>query len=149
MVSPQHQLEALRLQIAYDSVSEMPRDTLEEIKDAKGEVVRRKPRKSNANWWMAYAVMARGKFHNPSNTVSMRRSIHKWIYEQMESDKVTKLDIARVVHRAVEWTYHADISEIKAGMDRNSKPMVEREIDYTAPWWSYWWGVNRRTVGTD
>lgn len=148
LVPASHQREVRRLQAEFDSVSELPRDTLEAIRNGEGEVIRRKPRKGNAGWWMAYAVMARGKFHDPSNTVSMRRSIHKWIYEQMEADKVTKLDIARVVHRAVEWTYHADVSEVKAGMDRNSKAMVEREIDYTAPWWSYWFGVSRRQPGS-
>lgn len=147
LVPESHQREARRLQTEFDSVSELPRDTLEAVLNGEGEVIRRKPRKGNAGWWMAYAVMARGKFHDPSNTVAMRRSIHKWIYEQMEADRVTKLDIARVVHRAVEWTYHADVGEVKAGMDRNSRAMVEREIDYTAPWWSYWWGVSRRTAG--
>lgn len=149
MISPLHQREAYNLQHEFDTIAEEPRDMLEAVVDAEGKVVRRKPRASRPSWWMAYSVMARGKFPNPSNTVAMRRSIHKWIYEHMEADRVTKLDIARVVHRAVEWTYHADVSEVMARKDRNSKAMVEREIDYEAPWWSYWWGVGRRSAGDD
>lgn len=144
-----HQREARQLQVSFDTVDTEPDDVLDSVLDSTGKVVRRKPRVGNRDWWMRYSVMARGKFPNPSKTVSMRRAIHKWIYEQMESDKVTKLDIARVVHRSVEWAYHADVSEVSARMDRNSRAMVERELEHEAPWWSYWWGVSRRSFSDD
>jgi len=144
-----YQAEVRALQEEFDTVDQSADECLEVITGAEGKVIRRKPRRSNANWWMRYSVMARGKFLDPSKTASQRRSIHKWIYEHMEADKVTKLDIARVIGRATEWVYHAEPSEVKAVMDRNSPAMVERERDHEAPWWSYWWGVSRRSVGKD
>lgn len=148
-ISPAHQREARAIQHEFDTVGDELADVMDEQRNDKGEVVRRKPRRSNAFWWVRYSVMARGKFLNPSNTPAMRRTIHKWIYEHMEADKVTKLDIARVASRATEWVYHADIGDIKAVKDRNSEAMVERELDLEAPWWSYWWGVSRRSIGKD
>jgi len=148
-ISPLHQREARQIQRIFDSIDDDVSTRFDEIFDAGGKLVRRKPRRSNANWWVAYSVMARGKFLDPSKTPSMRRSIHKWIYEHMEADHVTKLDIARVIARAVEWTYHPDLSEVKSVKDRNSEAMVERELEHEAPWWSYWWGVSRRTIGSD
>lgn len=149
MISPVHQREARAIQRMFDSVDDDVSTRFEEIFDGAGKLVRRKPRKSNANWWIAYSVMARGKFLDPSKTPSMRRSIHKWIYEHMEADRVTKLDIARVIARAVEWTYHAELNELKSVKDRNSEAMVERELEHEAHWWSYWWGVSRRTFNDD
>jgi len=148
-ISPLHQREARAIQHEFDTVGEELSDVMDEEKDNEGVVKRRKPRKTNPFWWVRYSVMARGKFIDPSNTPAMRRSIHKWIYEHMEADRVTKLDIARVVYRATEWVYHADPNDIKTVKDRNSEAMVERELDFKAPWWSYWWGVSRRSVGTD
>jgi len=144
-----HQREAKELQFKFDTVCDTLEERFEEERDAEGKVKVRKPRRDNADWWVAYSVMARGKFQSPSNTVGMRRTIHKWIYEHMEADKVRKLDISRVVHRATEWVYHATEGELAAVKDRNTVAMVEREKAFETPWWSYWWGVSRRSVGSD
>lgn len=148
-VSQQHQREVRDLQVKFDTVCDDVDERFTVERDVEGKVRVRKPRRSNADWWVAYSVMARGKFLSPSNTMGMRRTIHKWIYEHMEADKVRKLDISRNVHRATEWVYHATEAEVLAAMDRNSAAMVEREKAIETRWWSYWWGVSRRTIGDD
>ncbi|QKF95584.1 hypothetical protein 1 [Brassica caulorapa tombusvirus] len=148
-ISQQHQTEVRDLQFKFDTTGDGIDDMFETEHTADGKVKSRKPRRGNADWWVAYSVMARGKFLSPSNTVGMRRTIHKWIHEHMEADRVRKLDIARNVHRATEWVYHATEGEVKAAMDRNSRAMVEREKAIETRWWSYWWGVSRRSVGDD
>ncbi|QKN22679.1 hypothetical protein [Erysiphe necator associated tombus-like virus 4] len=148
-VPQQHQAVVRDLQDKFDTVCDDVDERFLVERDTDGKVKVRKPRRGNADWWVAYSVMARGKFLSPSNTMGMRRTIHKWIYEHMEADKVRKLDISRNVHRATEWVYHATESEVLAAMDRNSTAMVERERAIETRWWSYWWGVSRRSIGSD
>lgn len=132
-----------QLQLA-DTVAEEPIDGLDEVKNAENKVVRRKPRRDNSGWWMAYSVAARGKWGRHSDTNATRMSVRKYIYDEMREDLVTKLDVARVIDEAVEWVFVPSEGEIKSHQVRNARAVWERTKEARRPWWSYWWGVSHR-----
>lgn len=133
--------------ILADTVSEEPAEGLDEVRNAEGKVVRRKPRRSNAGWWMAYSVAARGVWGRHADSNATRMSVRKYIHAEMREDRVTKLDIARVIDEAVEWVFVASEGEIKSHQLRNTRAVWERTKEARRPWWSYWWGVSHRPVG--
>lgn len=131
-----------------DTVSEEQGSGMDEIfgvnKEGEREVVRRKPRKDNSNWWMAYSVSARGKWGGHKDTNANRMSVRKFIYDEMREDRVTKLDIARVIEVAVEWVFVPSEGKVQANKLRNTVAVWERTKEARRPWWSYWWGVSHR-----
>lgn len=152
-ITATHQVEVRELLEMYDNVPEHveePADDLqvtrEETKDGRSVVTERKPRRDNGHWWVWYSIAAREQFSNPSDTPVMRRSIHKWISEKMKEDCVTMKDRARVLGRAVEWTYVPNIGDVEGKKDARSRAVVERKVDYNRPWWSYWWGAPSTTA---
>lgn len=147
-ITATHQQEVRELLDMYDNVPEHveePSDDLEvtqtAIVDGREVVKQRKPRRDNGHWWVYYAIAAREQHSNPSRTPAQRRCIHKWISEKMKEDGVTLKDRARVIGRAVEWTYVPNLGDVEGAKDRRSRAIEERKVDYNRPWWSYWWGA--------
>lgn len=145
MPSLKHKLTANDQQEAVEILETLDCHGLEEPEDVLVETTgvsenRKKARRSNGTWWVGYAVAARLKFPDPSNTRSQRRTIHKWIDEQMTAAGVTTGDRSRSVYRATEWAYCPTVGEVDAVKDRQAIAVVERSEQHKAKWWSYWWG---------
>lgn len=140
--------ECREIQVLADTGDSLPGEGMVDTLDNEGKVVRRRPRQDNSIWWVPYAVVAQGKFFEPSNTVAMRRTIHKFIYDNMREDHVTTVDIARVIPLAVEWTYLPNAPDIKAAQYRASRVAYEREVEAAKNWWSVWWGSRVSPIAT-
>lgn len=108
------------------------------------EVTRRKPRTGNHLWWVKYAILTRSEHPELQDTAAMRRTVHRYAMDLMKEDKVTRMDIARVIDLVVETAYVPMNTKVKAAKLRESKSVRERLWDVTNPYWSYWWGVGRR-----
>jgi hypothetical protein len=151
-VTLREQQEAAEILEAYDNVAfDEAHDGLDDVvveEGGKSVVKKRKPRSCDGTWWVAYALAAREKFPDPSETTAQRRVIHKWISEQMAEARVTMKDRAYALPRAVEWTFVPTGGEVAAAKDRQSICVRNRLDELRKPWWSWWWGARRPAPGT-
>nr|APG76354.1 hypothetical protein 1 [Hubei tombus-like virus 1] len=144
-VSVEMQFEAETIVATFNDPVE---PEMEEVEDKRGGK-RDKVRTSNKNWWVVYAALTRAEHPSPSDTPAMRRTMHRYALELMKKDGVTRIDSARVIPLVVEMAYCPTEQEAIAAQLRESKAVRNSLWAAHAPYWSYWWGVKRRTMSAD
>lgn len=116
-----------------------------------GDAVKRankKPRRTNGDWWVEFALEVRAEHPYPSDTIEMRRTMHRFAVDLMKSRKVRMVDIARVVPLVVEMAYVPVEAEVLTRQLRESPAVRHRLWDACATYWSWWFGVQpRQTAG--
>lgn len=116
-----------------------------------GDAVKRankKPRRTNGDWWVEFALEVRTEHPYPSDTIEMRRTMHRFAVDLMKSRKVRMVDIARVVPLVVEMAYVPVEAEVLTRQLRESPAVRHRIWDSCATYWSWWFGVQpRQTAG--
>lgn len=128
-------------------------ETLEEAPKNKhpGSELKRankKPRRTNGDWWVEYALRLRMEHPYPSDTVEQRRSMHRHAVDMMKAEKVRNVDIARVIALVVELAYVPTEGEVLAAEVRETPVVRHRLWDAGATYWSWWYGVKPRQTAT-
>lgn len=107
-----------------------------------------RPRRTNGDWWVEFALEVRAENPQPSDTLEQRRTMHRHAVDLMKARGVRMADIARVIPLVVEMAYVPTEGEVLARQLRESPAVRNRLWDSCSTYWSWWFGVQpRRTVG--
>jgi len=136
-IHPVEQVKISHIIQDYDTAPEPVEQLVKDDRD--GENVRR-PRHSNANWWVGYSRIARAQKHQPSHTRANELVVSALIQRLMEADGVRRCDIAKVIALATHLAFMPSEDELLIPKFNNAPAARARLDKMQKRYWSAWWG---------